>query len=94
VLPGIYLHNSPKVFIGKVRVSRSELFSQPFSGVRICLEEWISHRLQVGEALLECFPRTSSRLERVAQSAVTLAALWERVKEIVPHNPNRFCGDD
>ena len=49
---------------------------------------------KVREALLECFPRTSSRLERVAQSVVTLVALWERVKEIVPHYPYRFCGDD
>jgi hypothetical protein len=49
---------------------------------------------KAGEALLECFPRISSRLERVAQSAVTLVALWERIREIDPHNPYRFCGDD
>jgi hypothetical protein len=49
---------------------------------------------KAGEALLECFPRSSSRLEHMAQSVVTLVALWERVEEIVPHNPYRFCGDD
>lgn len=49
---------------------------------------------KAGEALLEYFPRISSRLEHVAQSVVTLVALWERVEEIVPHHPDRFCGDD
>jgi len=36
----------------------------------------------------------NSRLEHMAQSVVTLVALWERLEEIVPHNPCRFSGDD